>query len=449
MVGGTSTSELLKAALNSGRTPSSSGIGRPSSKRSSKASTPKQAPSANVSDDEFDDTDSVASDDAWVVAGDEEAGAKAVEAGDNWESILGDALESVGDKRVVSREKGLLTIVRVMSLRFIGDGLENSRVTLLEALKRSVRNNKSEKETLLALLAIGQWFINFGMEHANEYASIDKQLKTLINDHKTDSVRALALNMLGLANFISGTDHNDAAEVMRFISDRFFSATAAAPVVVLRQALETYGFLMTVLVAGNQALAERTFQQSDFQAHMKALCAESIDLRLVAAQNFALMHEALSHDGHLYEFDQQEELVATLLSIKHESSKRHGKRVTQAQRSAMRDVLKSIETGKAPKMQLIFVGRSVVFDRWERIIRLHVFKAVLGSGLPVHFVDNPLLRDIFEVEFDTSGDVGVQNQRRVVVDRKSELAKERSRKLRKSRTTSCNAYSADDDYSYE
>ncbi|KAJ1891398.1 Interferon- developmental regulator 1 [Kickxella alabastrina] len=449
MVGGTSTSELLKAALNSGRTPSSSGIGRPSSKRSSKASTPKQALSANVSDDEFDDTDSVASDDTWVVAGDEEAGAKAVEAGDNWESILGDALESVGDKRVVSREKGLSTIVRVMSLRFIGDGLENSRVTLLEALKRSVRNNKSEKEALLALLAIGQWFVNFGMEHANEYASIDKQLKTLISDHKVDSVRALALNMLGLANFISGTDHNDAAGVMRFISDRFFSATAAAPVVVLRQALETYGFLMTVLVAGNRALAERTFQQSDFQGHMKALCAETIDLRLAAAQNFALMHEALSHDGHLYEFDQQEELVATLLSIKHESSKRHGKRVTQAQRSAMRDVLKSIETGKAPKMQLIFVGRSVVFDRWERIIRLHVFKAVLGSGLPVHFVDNPLLRDIFEVEFDTSGDAGVQNQGRVVVDRKSELAKERSRKLRKSRNTSRNAYSADDDYSYE
>ncbi|KAJ1804118.1 hypothetical protein LPJ56_006810, partial [Coemansia sp. RSA 2599] len=136
MVGGTNTStnELLRAALNSGRTPSTgAGNGRSSSatasKRGSRQGTPRKmrsrAESANVSEDEFDDAESNASDDTWVVMGEDDS--KAVETGDSWQDIFDEALDSLGEKRAATREKALAAIVRIMSLRYLGDELAGSR----------------------------------------------------------------------------------------------------------------------------------------------------------------------------------------------------------------------------------------------------------------------------------------------------------------------------------
>ncbi|KAJ2720865.1 Interferon- developmental regulator 1 [Coemansia sp. Benny D115] len=435
MVGGNSnTSDLLRTALSAGRSMSSGGRASSSSKRGSRAGTPKasrstaasRAGSPYASDDDFDDLDSVASDDTWSVMGDDEAGgAKPEEAGDGWRPILEEALDLLGEKRVATREKGLSTLVRIMSLRYIGDELESSRLTLLEALKRCARNTKSEKETMLALLATGQWFINFGMSAPEEYAGTERLLRQLIQDHKSASVRSMALCVMGLSNFIAASDFNDAAESMKFIEDHFFQAEKALTNVVaplMKQALETYGLLMTVVASSSLRMAESAFR-SVFDLHLRALGTDSVEVRLAAAQNFALVNEALRRLDEGFEFDRQEELVATLKAIKQESVKRHGKRDTHTQRLAMRDVLKTVESGVPPEMRLRFGGRSVDFNQWQRILRLYSFKQILGGGLPVHFVDNPLLRDVFEVEFDQNSDEFAKNGARVVIDSKSSVAK--------------------------
>ncbi|KAJ2854962.1 Interferon- developmental regulator 1 [Coemansia erecta] len=351
------------------------------------------------------------------------------------------------DKQVL--KKALATVVRIMSLRYLGEELAGSRIMLLEALKKSAKSHKSDKESMLALLAIGLWFINFGMEESDEYAATETMLKAIVSDHKTGSVRAIALNALGIANFIAGVDFNDAVDIMKFISEKFFTTSATAPIALLHQAFETYGFLLTVVIDGNLQLAENTFDKV-FKAHLDALAVDTVDVRVAAAQNFALMHEALSKGtlGFEFEFDRQDELVATLQAIRQESAKRHGKRDTQAQRSAMRDVLKTIDSGEAPEMRLVLGGRSVSFDCWARIVRLHSFRACLGGGLPRHFVENPLLQDIFEVEFDMSSDAFSRNEGRVVINPSSEIAKMRSKEMRKRRVVQ-NAYLQQLDYDYE
>ncbi|KAJ1645467.1 Interferon- developmental regulator 1 [Coemansia asiatica] len=438
------------------RTPSTGAGGRSSSsaaasKRGSRQGTPRKmqsrTESANASGDEFDDTESNASDDTWVVMGDDDS--KAIETGDSWQEIFDEALDSLGEKRAATREKALATVVRIMSLRYLGEELAGSRIMLLEALKKSAKSHKSDKESMLALLAIGLWFINFGMEESDEYAATETMLKAIVSDHKTGSVRAIALNALGIANFIAGVDFNDAVDIMKFISEKFFTTSATAPIALLHQAFETYGFLLTVVIDGNLQLAENTFDKV-FKAHLDALAVDTVDVRVAAAQNFALMHEALSKGtlGFEFEFDRQDELVATLQAIRQESAKRHGKRDTQAQRSAMRDVLKTIDSGEAPEMRLVLGGRSVSFDCWARIVRLHSFRACLGGGLPRHFVENPLLQDIFEVEFDMSSDAFSRNEGRVVINPSSEIAKMRSKEMRKRRVVQ-NAYLQQLDYDYE
>ncbi|KAI8320584.1 IFRD-domain-containing protein [Martensiomyces pterosporus] len=455
-----STNELLRAALNAGRTPSSGGR---SSKNSSRKGTPKsqsragsRVGSRDVSDDEFDDTASFASDDTWMIEGEEEAGdeqVEKVEKVDNWEDIISAALDALSEKRVATREKALATIVRLLSHKYVGDSLEGSRMSYLDAFKRSAKSTKSERETMLAARAVALWFVNFGADVPEEYAEASELLRGLALNHKSTNVRCLALNSLGVANFISAVDYRDAAQLIRFIDASFLSVTGASgktqqtPVQLIRQALGTYGFLMTVVADGDARLAEQLFEES-FSAHMKALAADNVEVRVAAAQNFALVHESLSENAESgrYEFDRQEELIATMEMMRRESSKRHGKKDKTMQKSVLRDVLRTIEEGQSPDLKLAFKGRSVHFDDWSRILRLHSFRSSLGGGLPIQFVANPLLHDIFQVEFNASTDDFYKHEARVVVDSNSELAKSRSVDMRKRRDARGAAlrYSEDD-----
>ncbi|KAJ1960490.1 Interferon- developmental regulator 1 [Dipsacomyces acuminosporus] len=445
-----STNELLRAALNSGRTPSSGGR---SSRRSSRRGTPKsqsRVTSREGSDDEFfDDTASFASDDTWMIEGAEEDSDEQVEKVDNWEDIISAALDALTEKRVATRERALATIVRLMSHKYVGDLLENNQMSYLDSFKRCAKSNKSEKETMLATRALALWFINFGTDVPEEYAETSDLLRTLILNHKSTNVRCLALNTLGVANFISAVDYRDAAHLIKFVDSQFLSSQQQQPVQIIRQALETYGFLMTVVADGDARLAEQLFEEA-FSAHMRALGADNVEVRVAAIQNFALVYEALSEKevSGRYEFDRQEELLATIEMMKRENSKRHGKKDKSMQKSVIRDVLKTIEQGEAPDLKLAFKGRSVHFDDWSRILRLHAFRASLGGGLPIQFVQNPLLHDVFHVEFDASTDDFYKHEARVVVDSNSELAKFRSQDMRRRRDMRGAARRFNDDDGY-
>ncbi|KAJ2480305.1 Interferon- developmental regulator 1 [Coemansia sp. RSA 2131] len=422
-----SGSGLLRSALNSSRVPSSAG-------RTSQRDTPQlqysQQASRDVSDDEFDDAASTASSDAWVMNEDEH-----IEIGDEWESLLDTALDALGEKRAAAREKTLQSILRLMAHTYMGDGLEGRRVMLLEALRRSVRSTKSHVEQERALHGISLWFVNFGTqdEAESEFASVSEQLRVMVVDPACDSqVRAQALGALGVANFIAGADFRDAAELAQFVHTRVLDpALESRDMSVARQAFSTLGLLLTVVADGDSLLLENIFDAS-FDSHMRGLRADSVDVRVAAAQNFALVHSALGADTD-YAFDSQDELIGMLEMLQHESSKRLGKRDISVQRTAVREVLRTIEDSSAPELKLNLHGRLVRFGDWTRIVRLQAFRRVVGGGLPVHFARNELLQDVFEVKFDTTGDDFARNRARMVVNPNSELAKMRTRDIRRRR----------------
>ncbi|KAJ2710803.1 Interferon- developmental regulator 1 [Coemansia spiralis] len=426
---------LLRTALNSGRT-RSSGSGR-NSQRSTPRLSQSAAGSRDVSDDEqADDTASVASDDTWLIDEEEDDDD---DVGDNWEVELDEAVEALDEKRVAAREKGLRSLVQVMSRVCVSDALKGQRVTLLEALRRAARRTKSVQERELALRATALWFVTFGTESEGdeEFESTASFLQTLATDDSAgSSVQAGALGALGIANFVAGPDYRDAAVLARFVHDRVLPAALDGRAMdVARQAYETIGLLLTVVADSEPRLVEELFEQA-FDAHLRGLTADSVEVRVAAAQNFALVHEALSDeadDGAPFEFERQGELVGVLEMLQHETSKRQGKRGSAAQRAAMRDVLATIEDGAAPRLRLIVHGRAIVFETWARIQRLHAFRAVLAEGLPVHFGANSLLQDVFEVEFDPATSDRLRNEARVVVNPSSDLAKARTLAMRRRR----------------
>ncbi|KAJ2784538.1 Interferon- developmental regulator 1 [Coemansia javaensis] len=438
-------SELLRAALSpGGRTRSGSG-------RASRRGTPQQGRSAaasrEASDYETDDdVASVASGDAWLARDDESGGsgsdgegAAAAAAGGDWEAALSEALAGLDERRAAAREAGLATIVRVLEQRYVGDGLEGRRVALLGLLRGSAQRPRSAGEQELAARAVGLWFVSFGVEAegAGEFAATSDALKALVADATNGAApRAAALAALGLANFVAGADYHDAAELARFVlgGDVLGRALRTSCLPVAQQALETAGLLLTVVADSHARLAGELFAQA-LDAHVRALTADSVGVRVAAAQNPSR-----------FELPRHAELVGVLEMLRHESSKRRGRREAAAQRAAVRDVLATLEgRAAAPALKLAVRGRVVRFDTWARIHRARAFRAALRGGLPAHFAANPLLQDVFDVAFDDAADPHHRAEARSVVSPSSDLAKARSLDLRNRRHAARTRYRDDDD----
>ncbi|KAJ2789314.1 Interferon- developmental regulator 1, partial [Coemansia linderi] len=223
---GGNTNELLRAALNAGRVPSSSGR---STTRNSRKATPKSPRSVSASRDvsdaeDYDDDDaSVASDDTWVINGaaEETTEEPIMESTENWQDALQTALDTLSEKRVGTRQRGLATVAQIMAHIYVGEAMEGRKLASLESLKRCAKSAKSDVEGVLALRGIALWFINFGVDaSANEYTETKVFLKALARDrHLSSHLRVMALAALGVASFVSGADYNDSAEVLKFVGD--------------------------------------------------------------------------------------------------------------------------------------------------------------------------------------------------------------------------------------
>jgi len=103
------------------------------------------------------------------------------------------------------------------------------------------------------------------------------------------------------------------------------------------------------------------------------------------------------------------------------------------QKSAFRDILRTVEEHLPLEHKLKFNKRIITFNSWTRLKRLNAMREILGQGLHVHFEDNDLLSDIFALDEEPGGMSTTDVQWREVVDKGSELAKGRTQKLAKDR----------------
>ncbi|KAJ2077067.1 Interferon- developmental regulator 1 [Coemansia sp. RSA 988] len=439
--------ELLRTALSS----KSARISAARSKRETPSSQSQRSSRTGSGVASCDETENEGegSDDGLTQSEAEEVGA---EVSTNWEDQLEEALEGVGEKRVTTREKSLTTVERLMSHVYMGESLKGRRVTLLEALRRGARSTKSDKERVLALRCIALWFVSFGAETegAQELPATAELLRVLVADDVdvTSEVRAAALWTLGMANFISTRDYRDAGELLQIVWDLLEATLTVRDAVLARQGFETAGLLLTEIFDSNVTLGEQLFDKA-FATHIRALTADAVEVRIAAAQNIALVHDALSAERNTTERpifgERHDELVGILEMLQHEPAKRHSRKATVPQRVVMREVLETIEHTQTPKIRLSMHGRVIWFDDWTRILRLQAFRKALGGGLPQHFLHNPLLQEVFEVDFDVNSEDYLINAARVVVSPSSDLAKARTVELRKCRDARRTAQSFDDE----
>jgi hypothetical protein len=100
------------------------------------------------------------------------------------------------------------------------------------------------------------------------------------------------------------------------------------------------------------------------------------DVRVAAGEDIALIFESINTHHNLDderdpeesvpEYDDMNELVRALQQLATDSSRRRGKQERKEQRSAFRDIIRTVEEGERPVERLKFGGKLVTFRGWSK-----------------------------------------------------------------------------------
>jgi len=96
-----------------------------------------------------------------------------------------------------------------------------------------------------------------------------------------------------------------------------------------------------------------------------------------------------------------------------------------------------LEDDHQPFEQLSFKFQKFQFDTWASIIHLNCLRECLGEGFHIHFVENQLLQDIFDIKLDKDAKKVQMSQRekRKFLSSNSEQSKRLSQNRSKQRSS--------------
>ncbi|KAJ3064594.1 Interferon- developmental regulator 2, partial [Quaeritorhiza haematococci] len=363
------------------------------------------------SDDDWTDTDTISvsserSTDSNNIATTDE---------DSLSSLVAENIDNLGEKRTSTRVDSLRRLSSCFTKRFVPDIVEERIETLLDALKRCLKREAAEAS--LSSNVVSLVFATVG-PRPDLYNDLAPVLKELIRSTNNVTIKASCIETLSIAAFISVGDDVFALVELLDHFQSIFIQKGASPIVV-GSALTAYGLLMSCMPY-LQPLGERFLPS--FDAHMKILNSEDLDLRIAAGENLALICELLEHDSSLsLDHGRETKLLDALTSLAVESTKHRAKKDNSTQRAAFKDILKTVEGGEPPYLKLKFKHDTVEFEGWAKIKQLNVVRKMLGQGMSIHFHSNPLLQRLFEfTPVATAEDLGMSSASVLKEHRKAE-----------------------------
>ncbi|KAI9216216.1 interferon-related developmental regulator-domain-containing protein [Blastocladiella britannica] len=403
---------------------------------------------------------------------------------------LNQQLDALLEKRASTREAALATLIQLLGTHYLPEELDAVADTALDYLLRCVKRDKAVAENVLAAKALSLYFITLGPGHESRYAELAATALPLLTKPKadrSDAVRAALSESLTAGCFVTGTP-DDAATLITAIATTSLAtyrhmlsrATTSSATAAAAAALSATSGVAKVTHHATASTAATALPGArllpPLLAHLGALCtvagrtaavhvaaiehaptyvrllsspAVSSEAKVLAAENVALFHEvgalgSTDVEESTTEGDEEEshhpliERIATVLGDvmggagTETSVKAIAQRDRKSQRAAFRDVLSYLDSDVAPSLKLKFRKENVVLSTWCQLRQLYLFRTILGAQVHVHFLRNPLMRDVFGFTADL--DAGLSKQeRRFVHHPSSEASRAKTMHLAKQR----------------
>ncbi|KAI0538627.1 interferon-related developmental regulator-domain-containing protein [Xylaria digitata] len=440
-----------KILLESGKTVSRKARSRPDSLGASPAGSP--APSRGASrvnsryaSEEEDLTDSEYEDSLTNSVANSDDGDEPIP---SWTERLGDRITELLDRKRSSakgRETCLSAYTHIIRHHYAEEQLGPQLNELVPALLKSIRSGGNTDETLSAVKALTMTILS--TESGNFYDHVYPSLKSLCQDSDEESLKVEAIEAMSIVTMCGGGSVTAAEELLDFLLEIVesdgHSIEAGDNGPVVSAALTAWGF-----VASNLDDLQGQSDQA-LEAFTEQLDSTDVDVQVGAGSNIALIFEAAreyedeTEEASNLQYDQHK-LVQRMTALVRESSKSVSKKDRKHLHASFNSVLTSLEHGKGPgystarrmasnphtggtktdfgeeyreygyREKIRIHNISMVIDTWSLSARVEMLRSVLGAGLAIHYMGNPVVKDFLssaQVEFvSTPGKGGRGNDR--------------------------------------
>ena len=285
-----------------------------------------------------------------------------------WRSDLKERVEEIIDRKrssIQGREKSLATYIHILMSQYAEDEISGREADLVTAFLKSIKAESSEKETVLALKALGITLITSPSDLI--YNNAASAVKRTISDSQSMANKTAAIHTLGVCTFYGGATDEEVLDNMAFLleivaSDGDFISAQDEPLPVTA-ALEEWGFLATLIndLSSDVDEALSTFTEQ--------LSSSYPAVQIAAGENIALVYEKFysaieadessnsdSSDGELdtdatisklsnanAAFRNTEDLISNLETLASLSTHRLSKKDKKSIRTNFSDILNSVQ----------------------------------------------------------------------------------------------------------
>lgn len=351
---------------------------------------------------------------------------------DNWTQELHEVIEDILDRKRSSafgREENYSAFCRLSKFHFVEEPIRRRVPDLLSAFIRSIKSGASERESILALRALGLLAIT-ASDHTI-FESVEPLLTRTIRDPASYDIKTAAIYCLGTCTMFGGAGDDGIQDQMTFLLDIVASdgqsIDAHGNPSCVSAALQIWGFMATEI----EDLENES--EDSIQIFMEQLTGNDSNVQIAAGENIALLYEKSYtpqedsdvEDGEEdadYDSDSEKENLRGPKLIKrydpyHNTPELerqlqslatvHTKRLNKRDKKNLHNNFASISTTVADPRRgpmyssaidhgtnrhygsklTVKIGRQGVvhIDRWWKWIRLNSLRRVLQGGFATHY----------------------------------------------------------------
>jgi hypothetical protein len=391
---------------------------------------------------------------------------------------LTDALATIGElpseKRTTGREATLRKVFKALSQYATGnEGMEyteNRQDEIVAACKFSLRVG-SPSEQYAACRVLEATSVILGADHPDFFEAIEPYLlRVLQSKIKAVPVRVAALRAMTMAVFIGTSDDlttEQLLDVCEAVTEKEYR-NQPTPVSLRATALDAWALLSTTVpdfyIAGKDHI-----NMGRGLALLPLLkdCLDdtAVQLRSAAGEALALIHEARlnlgiaqeqgdntnttttqrkysqgSWDGSQWE-EIIHEIQQRIAQLAVESGHHMKKKAKKEQRATFREIQAILVDDESPHQIVNFRGGSLELETWKEIHQLTFIRHCLQGGFQVQLLTNATLQAIFGANGQALAEFSGYSQleKRLILSKTSEAAKEADRELSKKRRNRTNA----------
>lgn len=333
-----------------------------------------------------------------------------------FEEKLKEAIDGLTQKSAKGRTICFNGIEKIFAIRYIPDFVEDRKITITDAVERSLKKGRGDEQSTAARLSI-LLCVQLGAFESAEMICRDlKSTLTFIANDNTASVHARneCCWALSMNQFLSGNEATDTMEIMQLLSSIFSGsylkgngaiANISTDVAALHAAaISAWTLLLTVMTSAdiyNLLASDRTNSYMPSLNRLRELLeSPHLDVRLSAGEALAVIFELGRDFSCDYEQNWALDLVEVLKDLATDSNKYRAKKDRKQQRANFRDILRYIEEDVVPEMHVKFGGSGqeiLYLEGWCARTQYNACCRLLGPGINIHLAENQLLREIFHL----------------------------------------------------